>query len=153
MSYRVVPISKAVAGNVRETMVSPYGNLPAFSSVATGYGPCRSCLKTFVQGEEERIYMSYDPFDGVSDLPLPGPVFIHAEPCQEYSGERFPAELLAVPLILEGYGDHSRLVASQPVDTERIDYQIEEVLGTPEVNFIHVRNGEAGCFIARIEGT
>jgi hypothetical protein len=151
MSYRIVPISKAVADRVRETMVSPHGDLPAFSSVATGYGPCRSCLTTFKQGEEERLYISYDPFAGVSNLPLPGPVFIHRDGCSEYSSEGFPRELLRIPMIFEGYGDHSRLVASRPVDVENLDAQIDEVLTTPEVNFIHIRNGEAGCFIARIE--
>ena len=74
MNYKVIGISKTVADRVRATMVSPHGGLPAFSSVADGYGPCRNCLKTFRQGEEDRIYISYDPFAGVSDLPLPGPV-------------------------------------------------------------------------------
>lgn len=40
MNYKVVAISKTAADHVRETMMSPHGNLPAFSSVATGYGPC-----------------------------------------------------------------------------------------------------------------
>lgn len=151
MSYRVVAINSDVAKRVRQTMRSPYGDLPAWSSVASGYGPCRSCLKTFRQGEEERIYITYDPFKGISDLPQPGPVFIHTEPCVEYSKDGFPAELCEIPLIFEGYGDHSRLAASEAVDPNRVDEQISEILELPAVDFIHVRNGEAGCFIARIE--
>jgi hypothetical protein len=150
MSYRIVPISKAVADRVRETMVSPHGNLPAFSSVATGYGPCRSCLTTFKQGEEERIYISYDPFAGVSNLPLPGPVFIHREACSEYSGDSFPNELLKIPMLLEGFGNNSSLVHSEEVDPRTIDQQVRNVLSVNLVDFIHVRNGEAGCFIAKI---
>lgn len=151
MSYKVVPINNEVANKVRETMVSPHGKLPAFSSIATGYGPCRSCLRTFRQGEEERIYISYDPFSGVSDLPLPGPVFIHADNCSEYSSSGFPQALLPIPMLLEGFGDNSHLVITEPVDTQTIDDQIESVLNTNGVNFIHVRNAEAGCFIAKIE--
>lgn len=150
MSYKVVPISKEVAENIRETMVSPHGNLPAFTSIATGYGPCRSCLKTFRQGEEERIYISYDPFAGISDLPLPGPVFIHNDDCPEYSKDGFPDQLLAIPMIFEGYGDHSRLVVSETVNPDSLDQQIEDVLSTEGVEFIHIRNREAGCFIAKI---
>jgi hypothetical protein len=54
-------------------------------------------------------------------------------------------------MLLEGFGEHSRLVRSEPVDNERIDEQIEEILNTDDVRFIHLRNAEAGCFIARIE--
>ena len=151
MNYKVVSISSNVAERVRQTMTSPYGNLPAWSSIADGYGPCRSCLKTFKQGEEERIYITYDPFNNVSDLPLPGPVFIHAESCSEYSNDRFPNELLSIPMLLEAYGKQSRLVLSEPVESERIEEQIAGILRTTGVESIHIRNAEAGCFIARIE--
>ena len=151
MNYKVVPISKNVADQIRETMVSPHGDLPAFSSVADGYGPCRSCLNTFRQGEEERIYISYDPFSGISDLPLPGPVFIHSEQCHEYAGDAFPTHLLNIPMIFEGFGKNSLLLASEKVNAVKVDEQIENILNTEGVNFIHLRNGEAGCFIARIE--
>ena len=132
-------------------MTSPFGKLPASSSIATGYGPCRSCLKTFRQGQDERIYITYDPFGGRSDLPLPGPVFIHADGCEAFAGEGFPQTLLSIPMIFEGYGEQSRLVASERVKTERLDEQIIQMLENPEVEVIHIRNAEAGCFIARIE--
>jgi hypothetical protein len=153
MSYKVVPISKVVADRVRESMVSPHGGLPAFSSLATGYGPCRSCLRTFSQGEDERIYISYDPFMGMSDLPLPGPVFIHTEACEEYFEDGFPKRLLEIPMIFEGFGENSRLFRSECVEADRLDEQIDAILRVEGVKFIHIRNGEAGCFIARIEGT
>jgi hypothetical protein len=149
--YRVVPISRNAANEVRRNMVSPFGKLPASSSVATGYGPCRSCLKTFRQGEEERIYITYDPFAGISKLPLPGPVFIHTEECAEYSDHDFPKELRSIPMILEGFGANSRLVRSEPVSIDSVDEQIEEILDAAEVEVIHIRNAEAGCFIAKIQ--
>jgi hypothetical protein len=151
MTYRVVPINPTVAADVRRTMVSPFGDLPAWSSIANGYGPCRSCLKNFRQGREERIYITYDPFNGLSDLPLPGPVFIHTEHCQEYQGGGFPEELLAIPLLFEAFGQQSRLVLTEPVEKERLDAQITRILRKPDVEFIHIRNAEAGCFAARIE--
>ena len=150
MNYKVTPISKTIADSVREMMVSPHGNLPALSSIADGYGPCRCCLRFFKQGEEERIYISYDPFVGNSNLPLPGPVFIHAEDCDEYSEEIFPKHLLGIPLIFEAYGDHIRLAASEVVDRGGYNEQIDKILAMPDVNSIHLRNGEAGCFIAKI---
>lgn len=82
---------------------------------------------------------------------MPGPVFIHAGGCEEFSEAGFPRELLDVPMIFEGYGEHSRLVKSEVVDVNKLDEQIAEVLGSPGVDFIHIRNAEAGCFIAKIE--
>ena len=149
--YRIVPISRDAANEVRQNMTSPFGKLPASSSIATGYGPCRSCLKTFRQGEEERIYITFDPFAGVSNLPLPGPVFIHTDECSEYSERRFPEELKTIPMILEGFGANSRLVRSEPLSMDRTDQQIGEILNTSEVEVIHIRNAEAGCFIAKIK--
>jgi len=53
-------------------------------------------------------------------------------------------------MIFEGFGVNSRLVVSTPVKAERFNEQIDDVLETEGVDFIHLRNGEAGCFIARI---
>lgn len=153
MNYRVLPVSSKIADDVRQTMISPFGGLPAFSSVATGYGPCRSCLKTFRQGQEDRIYITFNPFDGHSDLPLPGPVFIHSEPCAEYDVDAFPEAILSIPMIFEGFGENSRLVISEPADVEKLDEQIERILAMTDVRSIHIRNAEAGCFIARIVAT
>ena len=55
-------------------------------------------------------------------------------------------------MLLEGFGDQSRLITTVPV-TDNVDDEIVEVLNTPNVEFIHLRNAEAGCFIARIEKT
>jgi hypothetical protein len=151
MKFRVMPIASEIANEVRRTMVSPFGGLPAFSSVATGYGPCRSCLKTFNEGKEDRIYLTYNPFDGVSELPLPGPIFIHTEECEKFSGNDFPQDLRRLPMIFEGFGNESNLVVSERVGVERLEDQADEILNTPQVEFIHIRNAEAGCFIARIE--
>ena len=150
MSYRIEPIASDVADQVRQTKVSPFGGLPASVSIATGYGPCRSCLRPFAQGKEERTYITYDPFTGVSDLPTPGPVFLHTEPCIEYSAAGFPTELAFIPMLLEAYGAASELVTRETLDINRVDQQIESLLQKTGVDFIHLRNREAGCFIARI---
>ena len=78
-------------------------------------------------------------------------MFIHAEDCHSYTGNGFPQTLLSIPMIFEGYGERSRLVASEPAKTEKLDEQIIQMLANPEIEVIHVRNAEAGCFIARIE--
>ena len=54
-SYRVVAIGDRIANAVRKTLRSPGYGHPAHPEVATGYGPCRRCLKSFAIGDERRI--------------------------------------------------------------------------------------------------
>ena len=124
---------------------------PASNAIATGYGPCRVCLKTFEKGKEERILFTYNSFEGLSELPLPGPVFIHKEECVEYSDSGFPSDLIGLPLLFEAFGKESVLKVREPVNFDRIDEQISGLLCKADVEFLNIRNAEAGCYIARIE--
>lgn len=152
MNFKVMPIPFELANQVRETLVSPqYKSLKAAVSAANGYGPCRSCLKVFKQGEDERIYLTYNSFEGLSDLPDPGPIFIHKNECEEHSGGEFPLDLLELPLLLEGFGEESRLVLRERMNAELVGDQIDSIFGDEQVRFINLRNAEAGCFVARVE--
>jgi hypothetical protein len=132
-------------------MTSPQYSHPASVKTATGYGPCRACLKTFEAGKDERILFTYNSFEGLSDLPLPGPVFIHKDNCETYNDPQFPPELVDLPLLFEGFGENSELVKREKVDKKRLESQIGEIFEIGAVRFINIRNAEAGCFIARIE--
>lgn len=149
MNYRILPIPAEVSEQVRATMVSPqYKSLAAAVSVADGYGPCRSCLKVFEQGVERRIFFTYNSFEGASSLPDPGPVFIHADDCEPFKGE-FPKDVLGLPVYFEAYGDESRLIERERMDRSRAGDQLSELLSTPAVKFVNLRNAEAGCYIAK----
>ena len=151
MLFKVISIPDSISNKVRETMLSPQYSHPASVKVATGYGPCRSCLRTFEAGHEERILFTYNSFEGLSDLPLPGPIFIHKDRCQTFDDHQFPPDLLDLPLLFEGFGENSELIKRERIDKEAIAEQIEKVLGMKDVKFINIRNAEAGCFVARIE--
>lgn len=151
MTYKIVPIRSEIAQTVRENLVSPQYQHPASVAVATGYGPCRQCLKKLIVGKDERILFTYNPFENFSNLPLPGPVFIHKTECPSFAEKGFPKELLDLPLLFEGYGDESKLIRREKMSPENRDDQIAQILDLPEVSYINIRNAEAGCFVARIE--
>ncbi|MGQ0541020.1 MAG: DUF1203 domain-containing protein [Blastocatellia bacterium] len=154
MNFKVVPIPFEIATETRETLLSPqYKSLRADVSLATGYGPCRSCLRVFKQSEEDRIYLTYNSFDGLSTLPDPGPIFIHRETCERYEDASFPPDLLEVPILLEGYGTESRLIRRNRMEADSVKDQIGQIFADSEVRFINLRNAEAGCFVARVERT
>jgi len=150
--YRVVAIPQAVADSVRTTRSSPGYGHPAHAEVATGYGPCRLCLRDFRVGEERRILFTYDPFAGSEALPLPGPVFIHEAPCRRHGEDAgFPEDLRGRPLTLNAYARGRRLLAQEYLGDGGAEAGIESLLARPEVDYIHVRDTRAGCYDLRIE--
>jgi hypothetical protein len=149
--YRVRGIPDEVATAVRSALRAPHYGHPAHAEIATGYGPCRLCLQTFNVGTDERLLFTYQPFTDPAALPAPGPVFIHREPCERYDAFGLPAALRPLPLVVEGYGDGGTLVRQQRVGVATVDAVLDEVLGLPDTRYAHLRNGEAGCFIARID--
>ena len=151
MEYQVVAISEEVARLVRETLKSPRYGHPAHVEVANGYGPCRLCLQTFAEGQDERILFTYNAFEGVKGLPSPGPIFIHRAPCQRFEAAGFPPDLRRLPLVLEGYGRGSWLLLQEVVANDDVDLAIKKLFAQPAVEYIQLRNAEAGCFMARIE--
>lgn len=151
MSFVIIPIPERISNKVRDTLLSPQYSHPASVAAATGYGPCRSCLKKFKAGTEERILFTYNSFENLSDLPLPGPIFIHRDRCKTYHGHQFPPDLVDLPLLFEGFGDESKLINRDKIDNENLKIQIEHIFADADVRFINIRNAEAGCFVARIE--
>jgi uncharacterized protein DUF1203 len=149
--FRVIGIPEDLAQRARSEMKSPQYGHPAHVEVAKGYGPCRSCLGKFQTGQEERLLFTYDPFAGLDSYPSPGPIFIHRDECPTYDATAFPPELRDLPLTLEGYGPDRWIVARERVSDGEVEVAMERLLAKSEIEYVHVRNTEAGCFIALVE--
>jgi hypothetical protein len=149
---RIVAIPTKVAEAVRATLRAPVYGHPAHSEVGAEPAPCRHCLRLITPGVDRRILFTYDRFAGVESLPLPGPVFIHAEACQRYlENARFPDQLRASPRTLEGYARGRRLLAQKYVTDGKIERVIEQIFARSDVDYIHVNSTAAGCYTFRIE--
>ena len=152
MSFRVVPLHERIAMKVRRTLRAPRYGHPATLETANGYGPCRVCLEPFVEGVDERILFTHDPFLGREPFPLPGPVFIHAHECKPYEGDTYPEKLRFLAVTLNAYGNGRELRAQVRLgDGTAADPTLEELLARPDVDYVHVRNTEHGCFVAHVE--
>lgn len=148
----IVAIPTAVVESVRATMRAPDYGHPAHTEVATGHGPCRHCLRTFAVGAERRILFTYDRFAGIESLPLPGPIYVHAEACERYpEGAGFPDDLRPHSLTLDAYARGRRLVTQEYVTDGNVEKVIEKLLEQLEVDYIQVCDTEAGCYDFRIE--
>jgi len=147
---RVMAISTAVAEAVRHSLKDPHYNFPAYTDISKGDAPCRHCLKMIPAGEQATLF-TYDAFEGVENLPLPGPVYIHAKSCERYPEDAgFPVELKNSPRTLNAYAAGRRLLAQEYVENGSVDSAIEKLFARSDVEYIHVRSTTAGCYTCRI---
>lgn len=149
--FRYSGIPTAVADEVRATLRAPHYGHPAHRELARGYGPCRHCLRTFSVDRDDRLLFTYQPIQEPAGLPAPGPVFVHAEACERYDGLTFPPDLLSIPLVVEGFRVGGTIAVQERVGPGSPDEVVERVFAAADVAYAHVRNAEAGCFIARVE--
>lgn len=150
--YRFIAILQKTADSVRRTMKSPGYGHPAHREIATGYGPCRLCLRTFRIGVDERILFTLDPFYDIERLPLPGPAYIHAEECVRYLEDSgFPDDLRAHPLTLNGYAKGRKLIMQEYVGDGSVEVVLDRVFSDEQVAYVHVRDTHAGCYDLRVE--
>jgi hypothetical protein len=134
---RVIAIPTEMAEAVRRRGQDPHYGHPAHTEVAGEGAPCRHCLKLIAAGEQ---------------MPLPGPVYIHADACERYPEDGgFPAELRSSPRTLNAYGRGRHLVATEYVKNGNVDAGVEKLLARADVDYIHVRSTTAGCYTFRIE--
>jgi hypothetical protein len=101
---------------------------------------------------EDRLLFTYQPFSEAGSLPAPGPVFVHAEGCPRYDATRFPPDFHRLPIVVEGYGVGGRLRLQVRAGTEDPEVVIAQAFSDPAVCYVHLRHGEAGCFMARVDG-
>jgi uncharacterized protein DUF1203 len=148
---RVIAISTELAESVRATQKDPRYNFPAHTAVIEESAPCRHCLKLIPAGEQVTLF-TYDAFEGIEKLPLPGPIYIHAKSCERYPEDAgLPAELKNSPRTLNAYAQGRRLVAQEYVENGTVDSTVEKLFTRPDVEYIHVRSTTAGCYTFRIE--
>lgn len=150
MNYLVRAVPQEIADEVRRTHRSPGYGHPAHLEVATGTGPCRCCLRTFVPGVDRRLLFTYRP-PRAGTLTAPGPVFIHADDCEAFSGEGFPEGLRELPLALEARTSGSRVTAFSADVDQPVDARIQRLFTASGAEWLQLRHAEAGCFIATVE--
>jgi hypothetical protein len=156
MSFKIVPLAREYASKILAAGHDDFGN-NIVEQIASGYGPYRVSLKPFAPGVDRRVLISHSPFTIANAFNQPGPVFFNASNVEEYSDiHRFPPDIKAdpanFPLTLIGYSGDQRMVFSELVGDRDVDEMIECVFeDRTDVEFLHARNAEAGCFICKIE--
>ena len=151
-AIRAIAIPTDTVKQVLATSKSPGYGHPAHTEEARGHGPCRHCLKPFRVGEEHRTLFTYNPFHKLAPIPLPGPVFIHAELCERFNqAAGYPPELLPYAVALDAYDRDQQLVAQRQAAAGSQEASLHEILADDAVQYVMVRDLSAGCFDFRVE--
>jgi hypothetical protein len=97
------------------------------------------------------VLFTYQPFSDPGSLPAPGPVFIHAEPCTRYDAAELPPDFRELPVVVEAYGAGGRLLFQERVTDDTTEAVLDRAFAASGTLYAHLRNGKAGCFMARVE--
>ena len=151
-SFRVAAIPTEIAESVRKTGKDPQYGFPVHMEVAAGRAPCRHCLRLIRMREEKLFLFTYDPFQELGVPPLPGPVYIHAGPCERHVGaSSIPEEYRGRQLTFAAYGTSRQLMTELRLTNGNEDEEAQALFANPVVKYIHVRSTEAGCYLFRLD--
>jgi hypothetical protein len=150
-SFRVDAIPAAELDRIRVNGVDDFGN-PLEPRVVrhSGGTPLRCCLREADAGERV-VLIAYRPFAVGGPYAEVGPVFVHAERCEGYTGtSRYPEGFRHRQQLLRAYDPRGRQVENVIVDGVRAELAIEDLLDRHDVAFVHSRNVLAGCYMFAI---
>ncbi|MEU9798933.1 DUF1203 domain-containing protein [Streptomyces sp. NPDC051000] len=157
--YTVLPVAAAV---LEELRVADDAGRPCAPYIATrddAGSPLRCCLRPITLGERIAL-VSYAPLrrwaaargadPGAYDEQ--GPVFIHAGDCGGFTpGETYPLDRPGALRTVRGYDARGHIAGGRlleiPTDaTAGFDAAFDDAFHDPDVQLVHVRALEYGCF-------
>ncbi len=148
-TFEIVPIDPERLDAMRGKGEDEFGNAwKAFP--AEGWEPLRCCLRKPEEGEAIAL-ICYTPWTEPSPWMEAGPVFVHAERCEGYlTPDRYPettgrGETMFNTFDSEGNRAYDHITFVSPGDA--YEETLAELLGRPEVAFVHVRSVTAGCLL------
>jgi uncharacterized protein DUF1203 len=150
--FVIYPLSEKITAELKVTMRDQFGNEPQLEEAQSRRSICRRCLRRFNPGER-RLLFKYRPFQRESVFAEAGPIYIHEGQCQPDAEilNKYPAEFRELPLLLRAYTKADEQVDSKLIQNGNAEAIIEQFLADPKVAYIHLRDGESGCYYARIE--
>ena len=102
-------------------------------------------------GREERILFTYPPFSDPTSVPAPGPVFIHAIPCERFEDSEIPPTSASYPCFSRATVPAASCSDGSEWATSSRRLRSSVFFTEVGADYVHIRNAEAGCFMARVD--
>src|SRR5262245_21624342 len=150
--FQIYPLSKQVSVRLKETLRDEFGNEPKLEEAQSRRSICRRCLRRF-NPSERRLLFKYRPFQKEGVFAEAGPIYIHESDCRPETEilTGYPDEFRELPLLLRAYTRDDGQVDSKLIKDGDAETIIDTFFTDPQVAYIHLRDGESGCYYARIE--
>jgi hypothetical protein len=146
MSFSISPIAPEYLDRIRAQGVDDFGNRLEPTTLEEAGAPLRCCLRDAKAGERV-VLIAYRPSSIGGPYAEVGPVFIHAESCEGWSGDSWPAGFAHRHQLLRAYDEAGHQVENIVVAPGEQMAGVEKLLARPEIAFLHSRNLLAGCFM------
>jgi hypothetical protein len=120
--------------------------------VAAGREPCRRCLRNARPGEN-LLLLPYDPFLVRSPYTGEGPVYVHADGCDEHQGapDVLPEQVDAPrQFSVRAYDADAMMLDAAVVSADELAHRAR-VLLADGAEFLHAHFAGPGCFAFRID--
>lgn len=133
---------------IRANGIDDFGNLLVPFVDEDGGAPLRCCLRESSPGDLI-ILFAYRPFPWEGPYAEVGPVFCHAQPCDGYkTPDRYPEGFSHRRQLLRAYDRNHRICEGlQAKDGLQAQHLLEWLLSYEEVDFVHSRDVEWGCYM------
>jgi len=150
--FLIHPLAKQISTGIKETMRDQFGNEPKREQAQSRRSICRRCLRRFNPGER-RLLFKYRPFQKEGVFAEAGPIYIHESDCRPETEilTGYPDEFRELPLLLRAYTRDDGQVDSRLIKDGDAETVIDTFFADPDVAYLHLRDGESGCYYARIE--
>ena len=150
--FDIYPLKTHEAEEIKQSRRDIHGNKPELSQALTNRSICRRCLRRFNPGDE-RLLFKYRPFRKESVFAEAGPIYIHHSHCEPAAEPltRYPEEFRSLPLLLRAYRSDDTQVIAQLITDGDAETIVTRFFEDSQVAYIHLRDAEYGCYVARIE--
>lgn len=130
------------------------GNPLTAQTDGEGGSPLRCCLRETRPGDQV-LLIAYTPPGTAGAYAERGPVFIHADACDGYPNvHEYPPELSHRRQVVRAYDTQGRIAGGiLAKGLEQLQEAIGVLLERPDVELVHLRNVEYGCYNFTIRPT
>ncbi|WP_162844240.1 DUF1203 domain-containing protein [Sinobacterium caligoides] len=114
--------------------------------------PCRHCLELIEEGDNKLI-LSYMPFDSKQAYAETGPIFLHQKQCHRYNSDKLPDWFAFLdPAIIRGYDDNDWMIYETGAVTpgSELEKECVKIFHNKDVKYIHIRS-KFNCFQCKVE--
>jgi hypothetical protein len=149
-TFRIVALPTEVAEKARQlAKTGAPDHAIVIADSPRGY-PCRHCLRWAQPGQQVVLfpYASIPVGHPYSEI---GPIFVHLERCQRYSGtHEYPTDFRS-GRAFRAYDANYNMIDAEVVNGNDPEAVIEKLLQNPKTEFVDARSVTHGCFTFRIQ--